>query len=510
MATHVERLVAGLALVCSTACKTAPPNNAATDAPTADVAPDAVAAVFNPCRPFAMPSADALFASDKKVFAHYFYPFPLSMDNAVSAQDYYNRNYLSPTGESSKWVTEGGYLRARPLPVTPSTSTTWQIDNMKTEVRMAIAAGITGFTVDVLAATEVNPGSQLQNLLTAAAAVDSRFRIVVMPDIAALETPSAAVVESIISSVATSPAAYHLTDGRLVVTAFDASLETAAFWSGVMTDLSTAGIDVAFVPTFLGWSANATAYAPFSYGFSDWGTATPTSSTNMQVAPGQAHALGKIFMMPVDPQQYRPKDFAYWEAGNSAAFRDAWTSAITGDADWIQLVTWGDFSESSQIEPYTDATLATDIGTGYYDMNAYYASWFLTGAAPTITEDALFYFYRREALASLDPAQTTPTHAVGTAGTDNIEVVGFLAAPGTLEITIGGHTYTQDAPAGVTSFSVPLATGTPQFGLVRDGTEVVSAAGTISIVDALPSGTLDLTYWSGSVSAAGTCEITPS
>jgi hypothetical protein len=490
------------------ACKSTPPGNAA-DSSVADVAGDAVdVGTHDPCRPFVMPAADQLFGSDKKVFAHYFYPFPLSIDNAASAQDYYNRNYLSPAGENNKWITEGGYLRARPLPVMPSAPTTYQIDNMKTEIKMAIAAGITGFTVDVLGATQVNAGSQLQNLLSAAGAVDSRFKIVVMPDISALGTPSAAVVESIITSVATSPAAYRLPDGRLVVSAFNASLETPTFWSGVLTDLSTAGIDVAFVPTFLGWSGNATAYAPFSYGFADWGTATPASSTSMQSAPGQAHALGRIFMMPVDPQQYRPKDFAYWEAGNSAAFRDAWTSSIAGDADWIQLVTWGDFSESSQIQPYTDTTLASDIGTGYYDMNAYYASWYLTGVAPAVTDDVLFYFYRREAVASADPAQTTPTHAVGPAGTDNIEVVGFLDAPGTLEITIGGQTYLHDAPAGVTSFTVPLQTGTPQFGLSRNGTEVFSAAGTISIVDALPSGTLDLTYWSGSVSADGTCEIT--
>jgi Glycosyl hydrolase family 71 len=506
MAAHARRCAVAL-LWAAVACKSTP-SGSTVDSSVADVAADVDVGTHDPCRPFVMPSADQLFGSDKKVFAHYFYPFPLSIDNAASAQDYYNRNYLSPAGESNKWITEGGYLRARPLPVTPSTSPTWQIDNMKTEIKLAIAAGITGFTIDVLGATQVNAGSQLQNLLTAAAAVDSRFKIVVMPDISALGTPTAAVVESIITSVANSPAAYHLPDGRLVVSAFDASLETAAFWTGVLSDLGTAGIDVAFVPTFLGWSANATAYAPFSYGFSDWGTATPASSTNMQAAPGQAHALGRIFMMPVDPQQYRPKDFAYWEAGNSAAFRDAWTSSIAGAADWIQLVTWGDFSESSQIQPYTDTTLATDIGTGYYNMNAYYASWFLTGTAPTLTDDVLFYFYRREALASPDPAQTTPTHAVGPAGTDNIEVVGFLQAPGTLEITIGGQTYTQDAPTGVTSFTVPLQTGTPQFGLTRNGTEVFSAAGTIEVVDALPSGTLDLTYWSGSVSAAGTCEIT--
>ena len=39
------------------------------------------------CLPFTMPTASALFGSSQKVFAHYFYPFPLSEDNLPSAQD---------------------------------------------------------------------------------------------------------------------------------------------------------------------------------------------------------------------------------------------------------------------------------------------------------------------------------------------------------------------------------------------------------------------------------------
>jgi hypothetical protein len=454
-----------------------------------------------------MPSADALFGADKKVFAHYFYPFPLSINNVASDHDYYNVNYLSPTGENSKWLGAGGFLRQRPLPVPPSTSATWQIDNMKTEIRMAIAAGITGFTIDIMGANQLDAESAMHHLYAAAAAVDSRFKIVVMPDLSALGA-NATVIEDIIKSIANSPAAYRLPDGRLVVSAFNAGLAPASFWSGVFANLSAAGIEVAFVPTFLGWYGKSAEFAPISYGFSDWGTATPVSATSSQGAPAQAHALGKIFMSPVDPQQYRPKSFIYWEAGNSAAFRNAWTAAIDGDADWIQLVTWGDFSESSQVEPYTDATLAGDIGTGYYNLNAYYAARFLTGVAPTLTDDALFYFYRRESVASAAPTHTKATTAVGPAGTDNIEVVGFLKEPGTLEITIGGETLTKAAPAGVTSFSVPLKPGIPQFGLARDGNEVFSHAGKIEIVNALASGTLDLTYWSGSVSIDGTCHLT--
>jgi hypothetical protein len=461
------------------------------------------------CRPFVMPPAATLFGSSKKVFAHYFYPFPLSIENVAADADYYNKNYLSPAGESNKWLAQGGYLRQRPLPVEAGPSATYLVDNMEKEVQMAMATGITGFTVDVLGAGEVDAGSQLQNLYTAAAAVDSRFKIVVMPDIAALGA-NQAEVESIIESVANNPSAYRLADGRLVVTAFDASIGSVSFWQAVFADLATAGINVAFVPTFLGWEGNATAFAPISYGFADWGTATPASSASSQAWPAAAHGYGEIFMMPVDPQQYRPKDFLFWEAGNSLAFRNAWTSAIAGDSDWVQLVTWSDFSESSDVEPFTDATLAADIGTGFYDLNAYYASWFLTGQAPTITNDVLYYFYRREPTGAAAPAQGQATTVAAGGGTaeNDIELLAFLTAPGTLAITINGQTSTRDAPAGLTSFKVPLQVGTPQFSLSRAGAQVVSFSGGVQVYGdgGLDSGTLDLTYWSGSASSAGKCE----
>src|ERR1700722_11398654 len=55
------------------------------------------------CLPFTMPDSATLFSSPKKVFAHYFYPFPLQVDNVPASRDYYNRNYLQKDGESGKW-----------------------------------------------------------------------------------------------------------------------------------------------------------------------------------------------------------------------------------------------------------------------------------------------------------------------------------------------------------------------------------------------------------------------
>jgi hypothetical protein len=462
------------------------------------------------CLPFTMPDPAALFASPKKVFAHYFYPFPLQVDDKPPSQDYYNRNFLSPNGESGKWAAKGGFLRGRPLPVGTVAAANYRLLNMEQEVRMAIARGITGFTVDVMGIKDATVAdSNLHRLLSAAQAVDPRFKIVVMPDLTALKSDADAVTQ-IIASVASSPSAYRLDDGRLVVTAFNASQNPPEWWASIFAQLKSQGINVSFVPTFLGWGGQAKAFAAISDGFGDWGTATAGVSARMKGDPAIAHeSYGKIFMMPVDPQQFRPRDGIYVEASNSATFRNAWMSAIDGAADWVQIVTWSDFSESSEIEPATDATLRRDIGTGFYDLNAFYAAWFLLGKQPPITHDVLYYFYRREPTNAASPSQSAFKRVGDTPAEDDIELLAFLAAPGTITVSIGSQNFTQKAPAGITSFKVPLQPGTPEFSVVRDGATVFSFQAPVQIFGqgGLPSGLLDMTYWSGSASKDGICSL---
>jgi hypothetical protein len=462
------------------------------------------------CLPFSMPSSTTVFNATKKVFAHYVASFPLSIDDQPAANDYYNRQYLTKNGESNKWVAQGGYLRARPLGVNPSATSTYKQLNLETEIRTAIARGISGFTFDIMSTSEVTSSTSPLNLmLAAAAAVDSRFKIIAMPDLTVLGSNSAAVIE-IVEAIAKSPAAYHLSDGRLVISAFDASLDSAGWWTSVLAQLTAKGIKTAFVPTFLNWTLSADLFAPLSYGFADWGGATSAVSNEMEGDSSIIHKeFGKIFMAPADPQQFRPKDFEYWEAGNSGAFRAAWTASISGDADWVQLVTWNDFSESSQIEPATDTTLQRTIGTGFYNLTGYYASWFVTGHEPQITHDVLYWFYRREPTTGKGTSQGQADHIYSGTAENSIELVAFLTAPGTLKVSFGGHSYTKNAPAGMVSFIVPTGAGTPNFTLSRNGSEVFSFNGGIEIYGptGLPSGTQDLTYWSGSASKTGICSL---
>jgi Glycosyl hydrolase family 71 len=172
-------------------------------------------------------------------------------------------------------------------------------------------------------------------------------------------------------------------------------------------------------------------------------------------------------------------------------------------------VTWNDFSESSAVAPVTDSTLQRNIGTGYYNLTGFFASWFLTGQQPQITHDVLYYFYRRETTTAAATAQGQKDNiATGTAE-NNIELLAFLTSPGVLKVAVGGKTYTQNAAAGMVSFTVPSQAGTPVFTLSRNGADVFSLKGGVAIygTGGLPSGFQDLTFWSGSASKSGTCSL---
>lgn len=448
--------------------------------------------------PFSMPSADVLFASPRKVYAHYFYPFPLAIGSQPAASDYYNLQYLAPGGEAGKWAKVGGYLRARPLPVAPGT----MLSNMELEVRMAIDRGITGFTFDILSlADAILPSGHLQTMLAAAFVIDSRFRIVPMLDMSSMAGLTVAQVVQLCTTISAHPAIEYLPDGRLVLAAFNATLQPLAWWEQVIAALNDADINVAFVPILLGGVNDAGSLDPISYGVGAWGTAEAAPSLALQSAAATAHGLGLTYMLPICPQQFRPKSSNFWECSNSTAFRSAWMSAINSATDSVQIVTWSDFSESGQVQPYTDATLAPNIGTGFYDLNAYYATWFLTGKQPAITRDVLYWFYRRESSKAAHANQPNAFTVVGPAEESNIELLAFLTMPGTLKI----NGTILSAPAGITSFKVPAVPGNPVFALQRNGSNVLHFFGPVTIVgpEGLPSGVLDLTYWSGSCARGG-------
>lgn len=417
-----------------------------------------------------------LNGGERKVFAHYFTPFPLSLDNRDPDQDYYANHYLRPEGEDGRYSEQGGYLRARPLPRPVNPSEEWELEDMRREVRLAKAIGLDGFAVDLLSHGGTH-WRRVSLLLDAARLEGDGFRILLMPDMAAQLRREPDKLVTMIRELADHPASFRLDDGRLVVSPYMAARMPPQWWEEQLSILADEGVEVAFVPLFHSWRQHYREYRGLSHGVSDWGQRNLSDSylRSLTRMPREAQASGLLWMAPVVPQDVRPKNSIYWEAGNSELYRKQWRAAIDGGADWVHLITWNDFSEHSGIAPNT----AT--GYAYYDITAYYSHWFKTGSAPAIVRDAIYAFHR------VHPADVPPDPAVqpvtlkpgrGSAATRNrVEMLAFLTAPATLEIELAGQTHTMQADGGLRSFSIPLRPGTPVFRIVRDGRIVTSVTG---------------------------------
>ncbi|WP_338673507.1 glycoside hydrolase family 71 protein [Streptomyces sp. SCSIO 30461] len=445
-----------------------PPSPEPTEPEPAPEPTTAPAVAPGPVLPFDLPATEELRSSPRLVFAHYFPPYPLSLDNEPTARDYYNRNYLTAEGEKGKHTAYGGLLRDRPLPVQPGGGD-WRLANLEREVRTARDAGIDGFTVDILSLTGTNR-ERVELLLRAAQRVDPGFRVVLMPDMASLDTDPRTLADEL-AALAASPSAYRLADGRLVVSPFKAEAREPAWWSQVIGRLGEHGIGTALVPVFLDFRANAERFAPISEVFSSWGN---RSHTQQDGVPGDirlAHSLGKKWMQAVSVQDARPNQGIYDEAGNTATLRSTWNHAITDGADWVQLTTWNDYSEGTQFAP------SLHNGHTYLDISSYYLTRFKTGVWPRIVRDTVYVTSRVQFTSGAD----TATHPVrmrprpGTApASDQVEVFTFLTAPATLDVRVGTVPHTYGAPAGPYARGLPLSPGRTEVVARRGGATVAA------------------------------------
>lgn len=464
--------------------------------------------------PFDKPSTATLRASSRKVFAHYVNLFVVSEDNADPIADYYQTQWLTPSGENNKWLNVGGFLRERPWPRAPRPQANWPDLDLQLDVQRAIATGIDGFSIDILSYGANDSGwIRYKSLMAAAHTVDPGFSIMLVPDMTGMFGPSSdpngtllaqMVVEA--SNTANYPSVFHLPDGRLVLSPYLAQVNSLTWWTNWLAMMRNSyGIDIAFVPQFQGFW-NYQSWAPICYGMTDWGSRCVSSNgapNTWNLMAKQIHAWGvPVCMAPVAPQDMRPKNLQFTEASNTEDYRVMWNNALYGDnsgasakADWVQLVTWNDYSEHTEVQPSSGTQFL------FNDLAAYYITLMKTGTAP-ITRDVLFYCHRIETTTA--PYDTNKQSAAfspqgGQTPDNQIELLAFMTAAGTLKIQTSAGASTLSAPAGITSFKVPLTSsinGKPVFSLIRSGATIASVTSQFPIVTSLTY--QDLLYRGGS------------
>lgn len=426
-------------------------------------------------------------AHKKLVFAHYFPPYPVSMDNSAPVSDYYSRHYLNPAGENGKFAAVGGLLRDRPIPRDPI-SGDYKLENMKSEVRQAMAAGIDGFAVDILNVTGSNWDATIR-MLKAAAAVSPSFKIMLQPDMtASTGSLSAEAFATSMASLSGYSSVYKV-NSKVVLSPFKAEAKTVAWWTSAISALkNTHGVSASLLPVFLNVRSMST-YNSISIGFGEWGARNPDDIQEGANQAANAHALGKLWMQPVAAQDARPVGSVYDEAGNTETLRLSWEKAIRDGADMVLLATWNDYSETTSFAP------SKQHGWSILDISAYYMARFQTGAYKPIVRDGLYLSHRIHN-NTLKPTNQTSLMQLWsgdrTAPRNTVEVLSLLTTPGTVSVVIGGKTQTYAAPAGVYAKTFSLAAGSVSASLVRNSSTVAKVRTATSVKSTIA--TQDLGY----------------
>lgn len=497
----------------------APPVVPPAPPPTDPGTPVVPGAVTNPELPFELePLRAAMGSSAREVYAHWFPPYPMSIDNATAlglpgatTGDYYDRNWLPISGEGGVHASYGGLFRDRPLGrvARPEASPEWQILDNLLDCRRAQRMGLDGFTLEILGIGTSANGLRCKNMVTAVERLnDPNFKLIAMPDGNGNGTADPVALGNWLGPLLKSPAFKRLPDGRVLCSAFGpekvpvgAATNQLAFWQSVTDTIATFGVQVAwwwcYVQqwTYTG-SVNTVSYIPgaadklddIAYGHGRWGDRDPVSNRANTVNIAQAVSTsearyGKPFMAAVSIQDTRPNsaNHVYWEARNSDNLRASWETAIGTGAQLVQIPTWSDYSEHAHIAP------SPNHGWTWGDINAYYMARYKLGYYPTITRDAIFLSHRIQPTTGVTytGGQTLFQSFRGaTPQTNEVEALVFATSPtGTLNLTSGGITTSFDlatatpVPGGLFSFRVPLRVGTAgqtRAELVRGGSAVAT------------------------------------
>jgi len=464
--------------------------------------------------PFDMPSREARAAiTDRVVFGHYFFVFE-SVINNLPPGDWWDNFWLPPGGDegSRNHGSYGGLTRDRKFvgvgPQSGRKSSQQNRANMATEIQHAIDAGCDGFALELL--TRFQPGSrrtdQVLDMLEAVRQKDDPyFWVAPMLDGTTSSTSSVDDAAAWVQQILRSGVRAWTVDGRPMLPTFapEAAPQGAGsggneFWASVMSTLSRQlGTECSFWPVYVRpWLENGQAPTmdPLAYGHGRWGEcwAAPfgSGSTATDLAPLTCNdTFGKPFLGYLKKQVDRPKWSDTYDAHGTRSLASQWEGWIAaGDlCPAVQLVTWDDFGEGTQMAH------SRISGAAWADLNAYYATWYKFGQPPEIVRDCVYLANRRMIRGhprnTFSSGQTEfPTLKGLNPSSDLIEARVFATEPAVLDILVDGVVKTSvQVPAGVESVAVEAEFGVPTARLRRGSSTVASVRSPVEITPSLVS-----------------------
>lgn len=382
------------------------------------------------------------------------------------------------------------------------------------DVRAAMEEGLNGFALDAFSGAQAE--KMIEPFISAAnSAGAGKFEFFLSADMA--HDFKAQEIVDIVSRYGNNPH-YLKINGKPVLSTYRGGEKGDGWWQdNVIGPLNAAGHPVTFLPFFDRSSPNGddpsvdkwnkTLHSFQVDGLFNFGLpASPpfyTSDPNLghhkwsglegeENLASALHNNHQIFISTYAPYFWAVCHPArqYIESQAGRGMDNVWTSIVSKQrADGVEIVTWNDYSESTYIQP-TQIPLTKFPGitsyahTGYYELLKYYIRWYRTGVRPTISRDAVFYFYR----PNIRGATFTDTDAfcpLGRTKADqiwgNFKPVIFITAaltePAELHVGTGATSKRYQLSAGLTSIDVPFATGPQTVEVWRNGRKVTGGSG---------------------------------
>ncbi len=365
------------------------------------------------------------------------------------------------------------------------------VDFYKQEIELAQRNGIDGFALNCgsWASGEAKNGyvEAAERMHEAARQLNTGFKLFFSPDVNGLGNMTVNAADMVKRFYNHPNQMRH--NGKPVLSCW---LGPPQLYKGAIESLKKEGIEVCFLPYpstrrfTMAWSMESALrffdgheYVDGLFNFAADASMQDHLNTNANGRRATQY-LGKVFMAGVAPtyNSANMRDYRGMEG-----YGELWKGIIRDKADYVEIVTWNDYNEDSNLMPFqwpmnsTKTQISRD--ESFLDVTAYYSAWYKSGVEPKITQDKLYYTYRnrskwlRQAWDVKEQkwvdltATPWPFDQIHDDVHDNVYVSTFLTAPAELTVELGGQTKTVEMPAGVSHLAVPMTPGTPRFILRR-------------------------------------------
>lgn len=353
------------------------------------------------------------------------------------------------------------------------------------DINLARSAGIDAFAIN-FGGWNVNFTEQEEYLKDFYSAAETQnFKVFISIDCTSV-TDSNMVVR-LTNQYANSSAQFKI-DGKLVLSSFQTNPPAWNWQTDVLDKINS---PVFFVPGTLSDDASQVFSQTPGDGFFPWIHPTKTmqqeADTDSSFA-AQRDAKAKVWMAAISPWIFKRFDANdnWSQAQDDAIFIDRWQHLLQLKPDFIEVVTWNDWGESSYVGPADTADLCPSCywdtldHSAFLKMTSVFIKAYKAGQSSVMvdpSDEDVFFFYRLQPASKLGIYDTLPLPLDAEYLKDDIFIVSFLASEANITLTTGNNTHQVSGAVGVNKAAVPWTFGDQSLTAQRNGQLFVNKKG---------------------------------